>query len=85
MPLLLRRRQEPKSARRMCPFMSSRTLSGLTSLGGRGREHEGSGSCTWMWLGHMPTCVCMSMCTHKQYVCMRVGGGSLVARKEEGG
>ena len=47
MPLLLSRRQEPKSAKRMCPFMSSRTLSGLTSLG-EDRESEGLDLCMWM-------------------------------------
>lgn len=47
MPLLLRRRQEPKSARRMCPFISNRTLSGLTSLR-KGRESEGLDLGVWM-------------------------------------
>lgn len=49
MPLLLRRRQEPKSAKRMCPFMSRRMLSGLTSLG-EGREGEGLDLCVGMCL-----------------------------------
>lgn len=39
MPLLLRRSAGAKVAKRMCLFMSSRILSGLTSLG-EGRESD---------------------------------------------
>jgi hypothetical protein len=58
MPLSLRRRQEPKSARRMCPFVSSRTLSGLTSLE-EGREREG-----------LDLCVGTHVCLHV-FLCVR--------------
>lgn len=68
MPLLLRRRQEPKSAKRMWPFMSSRTLSGLTSLGG-GRVKgficvhmfRHVHRCTPAYM-HAHTCVCTCAC-----------------------
>lgn len=60
MPLLLRRRQEPKSARRMWPFMSSRMLSGLTSLKG-GERMEGF-ICVFR---HEPVC----MLVHAPVLC----------------
>lgn len=39
-PSSIMRRQDPKSARRMCPFMSSRTLSGLMSLRVQKEQHQ---------------------------------------------
>lgn len=74
MPLLLRRRQEPKSARRMCPFMSSKTLSGLTSLGEAGRVRGLTCVCGG-GIRHMTGSICMGTCTPKQCVSMHVGGG----------
>lgn len=60
MPLLLRRRQEPKSARRMWPFMSNRILSGLTSLGEAGRVRGLTRACG-CGFRHMPVCARMGV------------------------
>lgn len=72
MPLLLRRRQEPKSAKRMWPFMSSRMLSGLTSLKDGGREKA---LISVHVFRHMLRCTpaCVHAHTYSCRLCVHVG------------